>query len=574
MELTHAPDVTVPPRRFVPDGYDPLDKDALEAHVAKLLERPIGSPDELRDWIHDASELGSQIAAGWARYMTAMNRDTKSEELKQRNLDFQRRIMPVWESLADKLNHRYLESPHRGELDPTFTVFDRSKANAAEIFREENAKLGAEEQELEARYQEVQGNFTVVLDGKELTAPQAATRLEERDRAVREEAFRALGDRHLQDADTVDEIYDGLVALRDRKGRNADFENYRDFRFAQAERFDYTPADCEGFHAAAEKIVVPAARELIEYRRRRLELDSLRPWDTAVSLFGRPPRKYFEDEQGYIDLLRRLFTAIDPLFAEDFEILVRNGLLDLMSRPGKAPGAYNCPVEDIRLPFIFGNATGVARDVSTLLHEGGHAFHTIACRGNPVLDYRRSPAEFAEVASMSMEFFGLERLELVFGAEVAREMAYDQLVSALLAFPRIACVDAFQHWVYTHPKHTRNERREAWLDLAQRFGLGVDWSGLEHYRAAHWQKVPHLFTHPLYFIEYGIAQLGALQMWRNEREDHDRAVAGYRRGLALGGSRPLPELFHAAGLRFAMDEEIFAELIPFLVERIREVAPD
>ena len=572
MQLTRTPDVDVPPFEFVPAEFDPTDLDALAGLVSSLVERPIESPDELRKFVYDWGEVSSKIWADWARHMTAMNRDTRDEGLKEANLAYQKSVMPAWMTHEDKLNHRYLDSPHRAGLGDEFAVFDRQKATAAEIFRQENTQLIAKDKELGAKFDEIQGAVLVEFRGEKLTVQQCCAHFRDTDRATRQEAYLALFARMAQDRDQLDDVLDEQISVRRKVGANAGFDSFRDFRFAEMYRFDYTPQDCEGFHAAVEKIVVPVADKLMEDRRRRLGLETLRPWDLEANLFGGEPRKIFEDQEQYIALTSKLFDAVDPVFAADFDILVRNGLLDLMSRPGKAPGGYNCPVEDIRLPFIFWNAVGRPTDLRVLLHEGGHAFHTLAVRDIPVSEYRQAPTEFCEVASMSMELFALERLGEVFDEGEVRELAYDHLVKALLGLMSIARTDAFQHWMYANPDHTREERRSRWTDLSIRYQTGVDWSGYEEIRANSWQMIPHLFGAPLYYIEYGIAQLGAFQLWLHEREDHAAAVGAYRRALALGGSRPLPELFETAGIRFAMDEAILAELVPQVMERISAYA--
>lgn len=571
MELTRRPDVDVPPLRLVPAGFDPADIEAIDGLVQDLLARPIGSPAELEAWVRDWGELGAVVEAEWMRRGTAMHRDTTDPELEKRHRTFEREVGPAWKTREDKLNRRYLESPFRRELGDGFAVFDRSRRKDADIFREANTKLAAEDYGLAADYQKVCGAMTVRLDGEELTPQQCSAVLQERDRGRRETAWRALAQRRLEDAGAIDAILDRLVSLRDTMGRNAGFDGYLGLRFAQLDRFDYTEADCERFQAAAEKHARPAARELLAARCERLGLDAARPWDVLVSPFDREPTRLFADQDGLVALARRLFEAVDPAFAGEFDVLVRNGLLDLMSRQGKAPGGYNCGLEDIRLPFIFMNAVGLPNDVATLMHEGGHAFHSLLARDQDLYAYRDYPAEFAEVASMSMELFALERYDRVFGPDHARELAYTHLEGIPGRLCRIAQIDAFQHWMYRHPSHTHEERHAKWAELDERFGTGVDWTGLEAYRAAAWQRWPHFFTHPLYYIEYGIAQLGALQMWRNERTAHEAAIAAYRRALAAGGSLALPDLFAAAGIRFAMDDTILGELVPELMDRIRSL---
>lgn len=573
MELTYAPDVPVPARRFVPGKFDFLDLDAYAALVQSLIDRPVGSADELRDWVHDWSELTSAVTAAFSRVRTAADRDTRDEEYRARLRRFQREVLPAFQRHEDALNRCFLASPYRAELGPEFAVLVRSKEAEAEIFRDENTGLIARETELNSEWREIRGAFTVEIDGEDLTGPQAGLKMQSGDRALRARVFEAMVRREEEDADRIDAIFDELVATRTRIGRNADFPDYRDFRFVQLNRFDYTPEDCEAFHAAVEKTVVPVVEELRAVRRRVLGLDELRPWDLGVDLFGRGDEKLFDDQAELVALGQTAFRAIDPGFAEQFDVLVRNDLLDLMSRPGKAPGGYQATLNDIRLPFVFMNAVGTPRNLETLLHEGGHAFHTLACRDEPVIEYRHPPMEFAEVASMTMELFAFDRLGEVVGKRRAREIAYAKLARLVGGFTVVALVDAFQHWIYTHPEHTRAERVAKWIELQRRFRPPIDWGELEEFRGGGWRQIPHLFNSAFYYIEYGIAQLGALQLWRMEREDHDRAVAAYRRALALGGSRPVPELFRAADIRFAMDEAIFRDLIPWVADQLRALEP-
>jgi oligoendopeptidase F len=569
MELTQTPDVEVPPRRFIPAEFDPSDLTALGGQVRALLERPLANADNLRRWIVDWGELASCVAAQYTRRMTAMNRDTRDAALRERYLSYQKEVVPAWERHDDRLNRRYLACLHRDALGEEFEVFDRAKAKEAEIFREENTELSAQVQALGTRFLEIQGGITVEFRGKTLTKEQCGAYLQDTDRATREEAYLALTRRVHQERDRLDDVYDEQIRLRRQIARNAGFDGYTEYRFAELGRFDYTPDDCVAYHDAVAAIVVPALSELCTERIRRLGIDTLRPYDREVSLFGHQPAKLFEDQDGYVALIDKTLRAVDPAFSTDLDILVRNGLLDLMSRPGKAPGGYNAAVEDIRLPFIFYNAVGRRADVRTMLHEGGHAFHTLATRELDVFDYRSAPTEFCEVASMSMELFGFERLDGILDPEEFRDFTYGQFEGILMTLAAVAMIDAFQMWIYAHPDHSREERRDQWIALTERFVPGVDWTGLEEYQGCGWQRVPHLFCVPLYFIEYGIAQLGALQLWRKEMQDHDAAIAGYRRALALGGSRPLPELFDAAGIRFAMDEAILRELVPEVMAKLR-----
>ncbi|MEE3054400.1 MAG: M3 family oligoendopeptidase [Planctomycetota bacterium] len=571
MQLTRKPDVGTPQRNFIPADFNPADTESLRESVDLLLARAVDTPDELEDFLRDWSELTGVVEAEKARRYIAKTCDTVDETIRDRFLSYEREVVPLYSQLNDSLDRKYLASPARDSLPARYGIFDRKLKTKAELFREENIPLETEETELYTKYMEIQGVITVELDGETLTAQQCSALLEKPDRELRERAFRKLAVRRLQDSDKIEELFDQMLAIRHQVALNAGFDNYRDYRFQQLCRFAYGPAQCADFHSAVEEIVVPAVADLTRRRIEKLGIDSLRPWDRVVSPFGRPPCTPFATEKEYIEKTQTLFRAVDPVFEKEFDILDRNGLLDLMSRPGKAPGGYMYSIEDMRLPFIFFNAVGTHSDIQTLLHEGGHAFHTIATRGEPLGDYRSAPMEFCEVASMSMELFGLERIDAIYDSQDAREAKYLQFESIVDLFGWIATIDAFQHWLYTHPGHSRDERREKWIDLAGRFAPHIDWGDMDDYFAYLWHRQGHLFHAPFYYIEYAIAQIGALQAWLLEREDHDGMVRAYQAALALGGSQGLPDLFETAGLRFAMGRDILNEIIPAVMKRIEEL---
>jgi oligoendopeptidase F len=395
-----------------------------------------------------------------------------------------------------------------------------------------------------------------------------ATYYESQDRGLRERAFRAAMAERRKAWPELEDIFDRLVALRTEMGQNAGFPDFIRFRFLELGRFDYDEAACRRLHSAIEQCVVPAVREVDRRRAAKLGLPVLRPWDLDVDPSGRPPLRPFTTEAELIDICRRVFARVDPRFAAEFDVLVANDLLDLMSRKAKAPGGYQYQLEDVRLPFIFANGVGLHGDVQTLLHEGGHAFHSLSSRHFDLLAYRDSPIEFAETASMSMELLGLENIAASYGAEDALVARQKHLENVLRTMTWIAAIDAFQHWTYGNPRHTRGERRDAWLAIRRRFGGRVDWSGLEDALAMQWIGQPHLFNHAFYYIEYGIAQIAALQVWSNYRKSPVDAIEAYRRGLALGGSRPLPELFAAANVRFDLSPAMLQGLVDDVIGQL------
>jgi oligoendopeptidase F len=456
----------------------------------------------------------------------------------------------------------YVAHPVRKKLpQPRFQVFDRDVKNHVELFRPENVALETEEAKLCQQYQKLIGAQTVNFCGGEKTLVQMGRFLEEPDRTLRQEAWELVAKRRLVDAEKCEEIFDALIQLRQRIAKNAGFENYRDFAFRQKCRFDYTPEDCVKFHDAIESEIVPAIRDIQNDRKRQLKLEKLRPWDLAVDPQNRAPLKPFAEVSEMVSRTQKIFNHLDAELAAGFRQMQDLKLLDLDNRKGKAPGGYQDTLNEARLPFIFMNAIGLQRDVETILHEAGHAFHALATRDEDLRSYRNAPIEFCEVASMSMELLGNEFIEEFYATPEANRARKTHLEGIIGFFPWMAVVDAFQHWIYTHAGHTRTERKAAYLQLMDRFGGDVDWSGFEEARASSWHRQLHIFLHPFYYVEYGIAQLGALQVWANSRRDKAKSLNDYKKSLALGGSRPLPELFSAAGCKFQFDAATIKPLI-------------
>ena len=562
-----APELQLPlaqPRSFVPPACDCGDWAQLEPLFLRLAGQApaLRSGKALARWVLDAGELAAALAEEEARRYIRMTCQTDDAGAEKAYLHFVEQIEPKAKPQWHELRKLYLAHPQRRKLPRRrWWVHDREMANEARLYRRQNVPLQTEEARLQQQYQKHMGGLTVAFRGQERTLPEMARFLEEPDRSAREEAWRLTVARLLKERDRFDDCYDRLLKLRRRIARNAGFPDYRAYAFRAQGRFDYGPRECREFHRAVQQTVTPLVRKLRARRARLLGLDRLRPWDLAVDARSRPPLRPFADVAAFVERTQEAFRRIDPAFGAEFTLLRRFGLLDLESRKGKAPGGYQYTLEEARLPFIFMNAVGLHKDLTTLLHEGGHAFHALAVREEPLLLYRHAPLEFCEVASMTLELLAHPHYEVFYSAADAARARRAHLESIVFLLPWIAIVDAFQHWVYTHPDHTRRQRRDAWLALAQRFGGGEDWAGLEEARGCWWHRQPHLFTSPFYYIEYGIAQLGALQVWRRSQQDLGRAVHKFRGALALGRSRPLPELFRAAGLRFDFSERTLKPLI-------------
>jgi oligoendopeptidase F len=552
------------PRRLLPERIDLGEWNQI-APLFETVEQNLNSAKsvaELERALLDWSELSAALDEEGSKRYIAMTCHTDSADAEKAYLHFVEHVEPEIKPRQFRLEQAYLAQPLRAQLaKQRYEVFDRDTRQHVELFRPENVPLETEEARLGQQYQKLSGSLTVHFRGEEKTLAQMGRYLEETDRALRQEAWEVVARRRLDEREKFENFFDELVKLREQIAKNAGFQSYRDYAFKARGRFDYGPEDCYAFHEAIEKEVVPLLRELQSVRREQLHLPALRPWDLSVDPLNRPPLRPFEKVDEMVVRTQNIFEKIDGGLAGGFRAMQAQRLLDLDNRKGKAPGGYQSTLAESRLPFIFMNAVGLQRDVETMLHEAGHAFHALATRDEPLYAYRGSPIEFCEVASMSMELLGNEFLEEFYSANDANRARRTHLEGIVSIFPWIATVDAFQHWIYTHPSHTRAERRAAWLALMDRFGGDVDWSGYEEVRANLWHRQLHIFLHPFYYVEYGIAQLGALQVWANSKRNKGEALSNYQRALALGNSRPLPELFAAAGCRFSFDRETVKPLV-------------
>ncbi|MFA9479634.1 M3 family oligoendopeptidase [Phycisphaerales bacterium AB-hyl4] len=558
---------TTTTRRFVPADVDLSDWSQLEPLFDALRDRQMDSPDAVEQWLADLSELMAAVSEYGARRRIDQACHTDDPEIEKAFLQYVEQIAPKLRPAFFELQKKLLDSPgHKALEGPRYAVMLREWQADVELFRPANVPLETEVTKLVSSYDKLIGAMEVDFQGKKRTLQQLAKFLEEPDRAVREQVWTLSANRRLEDRDAIESTFDKLLDLRQQIATNADKADYREYTWQARARFDYSPEDCLAFADAIEQVCMPLVRELDEQRKAKLGVDSLRPWDMAVDVAGRAPLSPF-DADDPSELVRRageVFGRVSPTLAEEFGRLSFERNLDLESRRGKRAGGFQSALEESGEPFIFMNAAGVQRDVETLLHEGGHAFHFLwSWRAEPLVFLRHAPLEFCEVASMAMELMGSHHLDVFYADAESQARAQRNMLEGIVRFfPWMATIDSFQHWLYTNPGHTADERREHWLSLMARFTSPVvDWSGFEQARAHLWHRQLHLFHHPFYYIEYGIAQLGALQLWARFKQDREQALQSYQSALTLGGTRPLPQLFEAAGLRFDFTRDTLEPLM-------------
>jgi oligoendopeptidase F len=569
--MNYTADIKKVPRHFLPEDFTVTTWDNLEPYFKNLLDRPIKTEADLEKWLYDMSELEAVVSEDACWRQIKMTCDTENKALEEAFVFFVTEIQPKIQPYADKLNKKLVESPFTAELDQKkYFTYLRSVRKSIELFREENIPLQSELAVLAQSFGTIAGKMTIEVNGKEYTLQQAAKFLESHDRNLRESVYRKINERRLQDKDALNDLYTQLVQKRHQVAKNAGFDNYRDYKFKELGRFDYTKEDCFQFHEAVKQHILPLVNVINERKKKKLNLPSLRPWDSEAEPEGVTPLNPFSNAGELLEKSIKCFDQVHPFFADCLRKMGEMKRLDLDSRKGKAPGGYNCPLAETGAPFIFMNAAGQMSDVTTMVHEGGHAVHSFLAHPLELTSFKEYPMEIAEVASMSMELFSMDSWDVFFKNEEDLIRAKEhQLERVITIFPWIATIDKFQHWVYENPNHTVEERSKKWMEILNEFSSGViDWDGLSEYRTYAWQRQLHLFEVPLYYIEYGIAQLGAIGLWMQFRKNKSAALNNYMSSLQLGGTKTLPELYSAAGLVFNFSPDYIKQLMLFVKEEM------
>lgn len=561
-------------RRLLPADFKLTDWNALQPFFEELVNREITNKEQLNKWLADVSELEAVISEDACWRQIRMTCDTTNTEYEGAFTYFCMEIEPKMKPYGFELNKKLLECPFTKDLDNNqYFPYLRSVDNAAKLYREANVPLQADMSLLAQQYGVISGAISVEVDGKEYTLQQAAKFLQSPDRNLRETVFNKVASRRLSDKNTLNELFDKLLAIRQQIAANAGFDNYRDYKFRELGRFDYTVEDCFAFHQAVREHIVPLQAMLIKHRQQRLGVDKMRPWDTDAEPMGTEPLRPFSDGKDLTEKTLEVFNRLSPFFSGCLRTMQSMNRLDLESRKGKAPGGYNCPLAETGVPFIFMNAAGTMGDVITMMHEGGHAVHSFLSHQLPLTAFKEYPMEIAELASMSMELFSMEHWDVFFANDTElRRAQLEEMERVISVLPWIATIDKYQHWLYTNPGHTLAQREAAWLEILGEFSTGVtDWSGHEEYRTNFWQKQLHLFEVPFYYIEYGIAQLGAMAMWRQYRENKEQALENYKSALSLGYTKTLKELYTTAGIKFNFSPAYIKELADFVTPVLEEM---
>lgn len=562
-----------PERKFLPENFVVENFESLSPYTLELLSRILNDRAALERWLQDKSELESVIAEDLGWRTIRMTCFTDNEKYQEDYRFFTEEIQPKLSPVSDQLNKKLLSANGINELEqiPGYDILLRSVKKDVELFRDENVPLFTKIGTLAQKYAQISGAMTVEIEGKELTLQQAAVILQEPDRRRREEVWKKITERRMKDSEELDQLFTELIQLRHQVALNAGFSNFRDYMFRALGRFDYAPEDCFRFHQAIQAEVVPLLKILSLERLKSLGVSELRPWDKAVDPENRPALNAFSNGKDLLDRSKRCLGALDPYLSECIQTMEQMGHLDLESRKGKAPGGYNYPLPEIGVPFIFMNATSTLRDMTTLMHESGHAVHNFLTRDLLLSEFKNPPMEVAELASMSMELMSMDHWNAFFDEpENLSRAKIEQMEDIIETLPWVATIDHFQHWIYENPGHSVAERKSRWIEIFSNYSDGVtDWTGYEDALGLLWQKQLHLYEVPFYYIEYGMAQLGAVAIWRRFRQDKAGALEGYKNALRLGNMKTIPAVYEAAGIRFDFSQRYIHELAEFIQHELQ-----
>ncbi len=559
-------------RNFIPKDLK-FTWETLEPYYSELKSRSLNNKEDLLAWLSDRSEIDSAVSEDFAWRYIRMNVDTRDESLAKDFSIFVQTISPKISPFDHDLNVKFQNCEWLRDLNQEqFKIILRSLANEIKLFREENIPIFTKLEEESQEFGKLNAVLEIEKDGKKHTLQQASNFLKDLNRPFRKEIYFAIAEERAKIKSELNSLFDSLKKKRTDIAKNAGYDNFTSYKFDALGRFDYNQEDCKKFHEAIRESVMPKMDWIYKKRKDCLKIDQLFPWDLSVDLDGKPALKPFVTGDELLDKTIKCFNEIDPFFGDCIAAMKEKNHLDLDSKKGKAPGGFNYPLYESGLPFIYMNASGAFRDVTTMVHEGGHAIHSVLSHPLPYVSDKSFPSEVAELASMSMELISMDHWDAFFeNEEDLKRAKRDQLIGALSGLPWIACIDKFQHWIYKHPDHSVQERTEYWEQLMNEFSSSeICWENLDDIKANLWQKQLHLFEVPFYYIEYGMAQLGAIAMWRNYRKNPKQTIIQYKAALSLGYTKSINEIYQTAGIQFSFNLEYVKELSDFLFNEIKQ----
>lgn len=560
---------TITADKYTAENINIQNFETIEPFLDELINRSIDSKLSLEKWLQDVDKLQAVLIEKQGWIFINSQKDTSDEDYKKLYNSFFGEVLPKIVPFYDQINNKLVTCEFVNDLDQEkYFIYLRKIKSQVELYREENVDLYAKTRLIGNKYTSITGKMSINIGGEEVTMQKATALSEYVDRDIRKEAFEKVFERRSQDKEALDNIYDELIELRHQIALNAGFDNFRDYMFEALGRFDYTAEDCLQFHESIKEVIIPIIDKIYLKRKQDLGYKELKPYDLSVDTTNKPPLQPFVDNAALISKSIKALGRVDESFGSFLTEMDQKGFLDLESRKNKAPGGFLYPLPVSNVPFIFMNSTGTLRDLTTMVHEGGHAVHSYLSADLPLNFFKDVPAEVAEYASMAMELLTMEHWDEYFENEDdLRRAKSNHLEKIISYYPWMAIIDHFQHWVYLNPTHTQEQREEKWLEILNNFSSNeVDHSGYEGAKALRWQAQLHVYQVPFYYIEYAIAQLGAIATWKQYKTDPKRALKNYKNALSLGYTKPIHEIYKAAEVEFDFSKNYVNELISFVYD--------
>ncbi|HDR7795358.1 TPA: M3 family oligoendopeptidase [Bacillus luti] len=543
----------------------------LEKTLSSLLNKMISSKLDLENWLKEQSKVIWEIEEQLRSHYIAFQCNTNDEEIKDTFEHDQQFVKPLLKRYQNLLDNKYLESPFRMELDSNvYGLLDTKIKNAQKLFCEDNIELEIKEDKLVTEYFEITGGLSAIWDGEEKTITELQSYLQDSNREIRKKAKTIISEQFLSVEKELQNILNQLIEIRHQKAKNIQLENYRDYMFKKYERFDYSAKDCYELAESIRKYVVPLKDKILLEKKDKLQVDTLRPWDVSAVTPDQKVLKPITNENDLIEKSTHIFNKLDVEFSALLNRMYKHNCLDLTSRKGKAAGGFCEYLPASQLSYIFMNLNYTQDDIITFIHETGHSIHNELIKSLKLRQYIEIPAETAELASMTMELFSLNYWDTFYTDKKDLKQAKINFFKDVISYlPIMLIVDQFQHWLYENPSHTSEERNEKYLQLQKHYQSSViHIDGYENWIATSWLPVLHIFEVPFYYIEYAIAQLGALQMYKQYKEEPKQALENYKKALSLGSSQSIKEVYDAAGIRFDFSGETIKELMLFVEKEL------
>jgi len=559
--------------KYYPNRSERLTKEFVTQEFEKLQSLIFAAEqsDSPKRWLalySDWNALGAYIQGEGSRISYEQSKDMNNPKCNDADKYYREQVVPAADLGSSIMLDALLKSKYKNAIGSHYGPYLIEALNTAvEPLAPVNSDLRVKVSDLADQYDKILSAGEVDVMGKMVTLPVGVAMQSDSNPETRKAAFIAVREWFLTHHDEIAEIFDKMIHARDEMGRNLGHDNFIPLGYLTMRRTDYGPAEAKAFRDSVRQYAVPLMTKLYELQASALGTPTLRPWDAGYHPEYTLPSG-IAPVATQLEKAQRVFDDISPRLGKHFARMRKEGLIDLENRKGKRAGAFCTSFPDEGRVAIFCNSTGDENDVSTLMHEMGHAFQAWESQSIEAVDLQWPTSDAAEVHSMGMEFLSMPKLTHFFSPEQAQKFQHNHIYDAVSLMCYISIVDEFQHWVYEHPNVSIAERDQAWSEIWDTYLPGIDFSGVEQYKYARWYAQGHIFQSPFYYIDYAIAQTGAMQLGLMDIEDHEKALDTYIKLCTIGGTKSVLNIFREAGLRSPFDPATMRDLMDYAAKAL------